>query len=290
MKKGFLRSDWFAGLAVSLLVVFLGFIGSFDNLERAAYDYGVRSSTKAPSSKVAVIAIDDVSIANMGRWPWPRDIHAEMHRILKNGGAKIIGQTTFFIDPQVDPGLKHIQNLLNLYGTSSLSTDLSPLRKKFPVQVANLEADLGLLGEELLKAETELNTDRILADSLLAAENVVLAMHLAIGHPLGRPDTRLPDYVKRNLLKNVSNNPATNPDGFTPLPSVDALFPIDEVGPAADSIGVLIAYPDSDGGIRSEPLVIDFFDEYYPSLSLILAARSLNLGPDDIKVNLGEGI
>ena len=31
MKQGFLRSDWFAGLAISLLVIFLGYIGSFDS-------------------------------------------------------------------------------------------------------------------------------------------------------------------------------------------------------------------------------------------------------------------
>ncbi|MCW9013971.1 MAG: serine/threonine-protein kinase [Gammaproteobacteria bacterium] len=290
MKQGFLRSDWFAGLAISLLVIFLGYIGSFDKLERAAYDYGVRSSAKVPSNKVAVISIDDVSIANIGRWPWSRDIHAEMHRILKKGGAKVIGQTTFFIDPQVDPGLKHIQNLLTYYATSSLSTDLTPLRTKFPRQITSLESDLAKLGEDLLQAELELNTDRILADSLQETKNVVLAMHLAIGHPLGRPDTVLPDYVKRNLLKNVSNDPAMNPDGFTPLPSVDALYPIAQVGPAADSIGVLIAYPDSDGGIRSEPLVVDFFDEYYPSLSLLLAARSLNLDVNDIRVKLGQGV
>jgi len=297
MKKGFLRSDWFAGLSISLLIILLGGSGAFDNIERSAYDFGVRSSSKIPSDKVAVIAIDDVSIANIGRWPWSRDIHAEMHYILNKGGAKVIGQTTFFIDPQIDPGLKHIHEIMQLYGTSSLASDFSTLSalpektlSKLPEGLLSLETDLGLLAEKLALAEQELNTDNILAQSLEETSNVVLAMHFSIGEPLGKPDFTLPDYVKKNLLTNIEDNLAVNPERFAPLPSVDVLYPIDIIGPYADSMGALNAYPDSDGGIRSEPMVINFFDELYPSLSLTLAARSLNLTTNDIKVTLGQGI
>ncbi|HEY9050353.1 MAG TPA: CHASE2 domain-containing protein, partial [Gammaproteobacteria bacterium] len=290
MKKGFLSSDWFAGLAISLIIIALGNWGTFDSIERSAYDLGVRSSSKTPSNKIAVIAIDDISIANLGRWPWPRDYHAEMHRILKEGGAKVIGQTTFYIEPQIDPGLKHIQNLMAFYANSSLSTDFSPFRNNLPRKLGKLERDLGKLGEQLLEAELQLNTDQVLAQSLQEAANVVLAMHFTIGTPIGKPDIEIPDYVKRNLLQSISNNTLTNPLGYRPLPAMDALFPIPEIGVFADSIGILSAYPDPDGGIRSEPLVIDYFDQFYPSMSLVLAARSLNLKPSDIKVNLGEGV
>ena len=47
---------------------------------------------------------------------------------------------------------------------------------------------------------------------------------------------------------------------------------------------------DVDGGVRTDPLVLQFFDQYYPSMSMMLAAKSLNLGPEDIKVSLGEGV
>ena len=42
--------------------------------------------------------------------------------------------------------------------------------------------------------------------------------------------------------------------------------------------------------MRTEPLVIGYFDQYYPSLSLMLAAKSLNLEPKDIQVMLGQGV
>jgi len=35
--------------------------------------------------------------------------------------------------------------------------------------------------------------------------------------------------------------------------------------------------------------VVGYYNQYYPSLSLMLAPGSLNLEPRDIRVNLGEG-
>jgi hypothetical protein len=76
----FWRSDWFAGVLVVVAVVILlnqatDFIGT---MERKFYDFASTSSARQPSDRVAVIAIDDQSIANIGRWPWPRDVHAKL--------------------------------------------------------------------------------------------------------------------------------------------------------------------------------------------------------------------
>jgi len=71
-RKDFWKSDWFLGVAVVVLVISkTDFVQS---MERKAYDLGVRASNRTPSDRVAVIAIDDNSIANLGRWPWPRDV------------------------------------------------------------------------------------------------------------------------------------------------------------------------------------------------------------------------
>ncbi|MCW8956220.1 MAG: CHASE2 domain-containing protein [Gammaproteobacteria bacterium] len=252
---GLLRKDWFAGLAISLAIIFLGNLGTFDGIERSAYDYGVRYSSKIPSDKIAIIAIDDISIANIGRWPWPRDIQAEMHRILGQSGVKIIGQTTLFVDPQLDPGLSHIQQLLGFYGGSSLSTNLHGISKQLPTQSKNLENDLIKLGELLLLAEQQLNTDQVLAQSLEENKNIILAMHFALGEPQGKPDSETPAYIKQNLLTNIHNDPLKNPDSYYPLPAIHALFPIPEIGPLANSIAALNAYPDDDGAIRSSRAV-----------------------------------
>ena len=45
-----------------------------------------------------------------------------------------------------------------------------------------------------------------------------------------------------------------------------------------------------DGAIRAEPLAIDYFGQLFPSLSMMLVAKYLNLGPADIKVQFGTTV
>ena len=78
MSKSFWKTDWFIGVVVSVVVLFAGGGELLQSLERKAYDMGVLASSRAPSDRIAVIAIDDESIANIGRWPWSREVHARM--------------------------------------------------------------------------------------------------------------------------------------------------------------------------------------------------------------------
>lgn len=48
--------------------------------------------------------------------------------------------------------------------------------------------------------------------------------------------------------------------------------------------------PDFDGSVRWEPLVLQYYDRFYPSISLQIAAKSLNLDVNEIKVNLAESV
>ena len=106
----------------------------FKTLETKAYDWGVQATTKQPSDKIAVIAIDDASIGNMGRWPWPRDIHAAMIDKLAGAKAKVIGSTVFYFEPQQDPGLLYIGKLLEVYAKNAPKPAIGALRnaKKWP--------------------------------------------------------------------------------------------------------------------------------------------------------------
>ncbi|MGH6770913.1 MAG: CHASE2 domain-containing protein, partial [Xanthobacteraceae bacterium] len=107
-RLGFWRSDWFIGVLATLVILILSPQELLQSLERKAYDLGVRATAQTPSDRIAVIAIDDQSIANIGRWPWPRDIHAQMIAKLKLAGAKVVGYSSFFFEPQIDPGLLYI--------------------------------------------------------------------------------------------------------------------------------------------------------------------------------------
>src|SRR5512135_14549 len=113
-KANFWKSDWFLGLVVSVFVLTMGNGDLLQSLERKAYDLGVGMTSRVPSDKVAVIAIDKQSIDNIGRWPWSRDIHADMIEKLAAAKAKVIATTIFFSEPQLDPGLAYINKLIGI--------------------------------------------------------------------------------------------------------------------------------------------------------------------------------
>jgi serine/threonine-protein kinase len=269
MKSAFWKTDWFLGAVVVLAVLaFNRFSDLIPSLERKAYDLGVQATSRTASDRIAVIAIDDTSIANIGRWPWSREVHAKMTELLAGAKAKVIGNTVFFSEAQVDPGYAYITKLLDV-----------PAVKAEPPS-AEMAPVVALLKE----AEGQLNTDRKLAESYAKAGNVVLPMLFTIGAPRGKPDRALPDFVLKNAVKARGN------EDQLPLPTVAVQLPIDSIGRSAAALGALNSYYDVDGGVRVEPLVLQYYDQFYPSLAMMIAAKSLNLGADDIKVNLGESV
>jgi len=259
-------------LLVALLFLFSANSDPIQSLERKAYDWGVRASSRTPSDKIAVIAIDDASIANLGRWPWPREIHGRMLEILAAAHAKVVGNTVFYFEPQVDAGLEYINKIGATLTNSSL-------KRSNPAEWTQLDT-------LVRDAVSHLDNDQKLAASMLKANDVLLGMFFELGEPQGKPDHPLPDYILRDNLTNISGSE----DSSSPIPSRGVQIPIPLLGSAATGIGHLNVTPDVDGAVRTEPLVIGYFDQYYPSLSLILAARSLNLEPKDVQVALGQGV
>jgi serine/threonine-protein kinase len=268
MKSAFWKTDWFLGAVVVLAVLGLNrFSDLIPSLERKAYDLGVQATSRSASERIAVIAIDDTSIANIGRWPWSREVHAKMTELLAGAKAKVIGNTVFFSEAQVDPGYAYVSKLLEL-----------PAAKAEP-----LSAEMAPVVALLKEAEQNLNTDRKLAESYAKAGNVVLPVLFTIGAPRGKPDRALPDFVVKNAVK------AKGSEDYAPLPTLAVQLPIDTIGRNAAALGALNAY-DVDGGVRVEPLVLQYYDQFYPSLAMMIAAKSLNLGAEDIKVTLGESV
>ncbi|HEX5277452.1 MAG TPA: CHASE2 domain-containing protein [Fluviicoccus sp.] len=265
-------------LAISAAMAVASSSSVVDNLERYAYDLGVRSSHHQPGDKIAVIAIDDESISNIGRWPWPRSYLAQMIGALNQGGAKAVGLPIFLSEPQIDPGLKYLRELNEFYNQKMVNPPLAD------------NPDVGELGMKLAEAESALNTDQQLGDAMAAAKNVVLPMQFVLGEMNGHPEQPLPDYVQRNQVTAIADHVDAAQTGRLPPETSEAVPPIAELGGSAALLGHLSINPDEDGGIRTEPLVVSYDGQFYPSLSLMLAARSLNLKPADIQLNLGESV
>jgi serine/threonine-protein kinase len=268
------KADWFIGL---LIVLFFWFSANSDlmqSLERKAYDLGMLATSRTPSDKVAVIAIDDRSIANLGRWPWPRATQADMLDLLAASQAKVIGNAVLFFEPQVDAGMEYISQI-------SALLDSPTLHGGSAAQQAEL-AELRALSSQ---AVNHLDNDKKLSISILNANNVMLPMYFDLGEPLGKENSPLSDYVLKNNLTSVTDS--NGPTRMMPVPAVDVQVPILVLGSGAVGIGHVNTLIDVDGGVRTEPLVVSYYDQLYPSLPLLLAARSLNLDIKDIALTAG---
>ena len=296
MKTAFWKADWFLGLVIALaLFGFARTAGFIPSVERWAYDVGVRMTSKAPSDRIAVIAIDEPSLANIGRWPWSREVHAKLIDQLLAAHAKVIAHTAFFFEPQKDAGLAYVQKALDVYRKAWPAppaaegiAGVAPIGAATPAaQVPQPPAETAEIGRILEEASTVLDADARLAASVKKAGNVVLPLEfreLSSGPPPGRPDKALPDYVARNTIGAATNGGG----GF--LYGNNVLFPIESIGAAAAGVGHLNSVVDEDGAVRFEPLVIDYYGQQFPSMALLVAAKSLNLGPKDITASTGQSV
>lgn len=272
MNNRFLTSNWILALGLSLLMLVLSGSKPIQALERIAYDWGIQLSHRDAGDKIAIIAIDDQSIKNIGRWPWSRNVHAKLLESLSS--AKVIGNTIFYLEPQLDPGLSYINQIDSLVKKSALASS----------------GDGQALSALIQEAQFALNTDQQLAKSLKTANNVVLAMPFVIGYPQGKPDHPLPSYISKFAISNVLDNIHAEEDGLLPTPTLAASQPVELIATNARAIGHLNSNPDIDGAIRVEPLVLQYYNQYYPSLALQIAANYLNLTTKDIQILLGQGI
>lgn len=91
---------------VSLTATVLWYYGLFTPLENILYDARVRliRSKVKPHEGIAVILIDEASLKLMnsvvGRWPWPRSVHADVIDFLRIGGAKAIVFDVLFTEKE----------------------------------------------------------------------------------------------------------------------------------------------------------------------------------------------
>ena len=268
-RANFWRADWFAGVAIVVAVMLLNQVTDLiGTLERRFYDFASTSTSRQPSDRVAIIAIDDQSIANIGRWPWSRDIHAKLIDLLAAAKAKTIVHTVFFIEPQVDPGLVYIRKMKGLLRpTSDASSDQA---------ASNTE-----LSRVIAEAELKLDTDAVLAASMKNAGNVLVPSVFSLGEPQGNPDKPLPAYALKSAI--------SEKNGYS-MAAINGQQPIEAIGSAASGIGHLNQFQDVDGAVRLEPLLVNYYGNAVPSMALLAAVKSLNLSSADVKLNVGESV
>lgn len=87
-------------LAIALAAAALTAAGVFEKLENLAYDAALRlESGRIRNPAVVLAAIDEASLEQVGRWPWPRSRTAELIEAIAAGGPAAIGVDIGFFEP-----------------------------------------------------------------------------------------------------------------------------------------------------------------------------------------------
>jgi len=86
------------GVALTLGVIslFLTDPSLLEHLELKTYDLRLRTLKSVRPTHVTIAAIDERSLAALGRWPWSRSLHARLAERLDQLGAKVIAFDMFF--------------------------------------------------------------------------------------------------------------------------------------------------------------------------------------------------
>jgi len=249
----------FSVILIALVLFFMD-VPFLRFMELKALDLRMLSRGKiSPGGETVIAAIDEKSLSELGRWPWPRTTMARLVDVLKAYGAKAVGFDIVFAEPDENSSLKTI-------------TALTKEAKDIGIRDARLDR---LLTEEKLKADN----DASLAKAIERAGNVTLGYFFHISE---RDVTHLSKEKIEAEVENISSSryhmiqSKVTPDESALVHAYAVVANLKLFSEVAENMGYFNAFPDTDGVLRWSPLVIKFQDNYYSPLALSLLLQYLD--------------
>src|SRR5215471_8189912 len=278
--KRFLLSDRFFGILITLVVMgaILSHSSLLESVELKFYDFCAkfREDTTQKPHEVAIVAIDDNSLAQLGRWPWPRSRIAAMVDKLNSYSPKVIGLNILFSEPDRNPGIAALDDLAKHYKElvdSKVVVEHSPNASTSPVL------------SDIDSAKQQLDEDAKLA-AALKDKKVVLPLFFELGSSLGGRPQALPPEVARSAMT-VMQNPTGAQNDIT---SEKVTYPLMLFSSVAAGLGHINVWPDPDGSVRRTPMAVAYGETLYPSYALELLRVYLGLESKDLVIIPAEKI
>lgn len=237
------------GLAITAIQteskLFRDFIHRLDYL---TYDLRYKNNPTRHAEKdfVKIVAIDEKSLTQEGRWPWSRDKIAALLKKIQASGAAVVAFDILFTEPETNIAQEVIDKL-NIQGIKNQQLD----------QLLNNVAP-------------SFDYDQMLAQQLKQGTNV-LGILLANETVKSVGELPAPIYILNAAEKTLA---------IPEMQSYAANIPI--LQKATQHGGFLSIFPDDDGILRRAPLLLSYQGKLYPSLAL--EATRLYLYGD--KINL----
>ncbi len=236
---------WALGLLLTLAALaHAGALLTIDSLDRMdGFFSGLRMRIEQPvlDQRIVIVDIDENSLSLVGRFPWSRDVQANLVRqLIEHYQVGAVGFDVSFPEPD----------------TSSGYDVMVRLSKNELKDVPGFKDQLGALKEEL-------DYDGLFA-AAMKGKPVVLGYNVSqqsVKGVLPKPMFTVEQLNGRPLLAHTTKGYEAN---------------IARLQAAAAGAGIFTATPDADGVIRSSILLYQVGQAYYPTLSLATAYAYLN--------------
>ncbi len=257
------------GLGVSavmtILVLVLGWVGPrwLTRLEAMSFDLRILLRGDRPLGQdIVLVGVDDRSLQEVGRWPWSRLVQADLIEKIARDQPKVLGLDLLYTEPEGD-------DVQDSARAGSGSPDQRGGRVSRP--------------------------DQQFAESLRRAQVAVLGFSFVIPKTGEQSDV---GQMAVPLSGRIAHAPfmvvksATSDESLQPYRAAGMSIPIPVLAEAAGGVGHVYSIPDDDGVTRYEYLAIQQGnrEEYFPSLGLELARRSLNVPKEQMVLMLGESV
>jgi len=249
-------------LGLVLLSVLLGHViglyrlGLVQELEASLYDFKVRLfATEQVDQRVVIVDIDEKSLKEVGRWPWPRERMAALtDSLFQQYGVAAVGYDIIFSEPDQSSGLPVLERLARdaLAGEAGFRETLERIRPR-------------------------LDYDARLADSLAGGPSV-LGYYFSFG---SRPEIvgqlPVPMFACADLRR----------AGVEPLKATGYNANLARLQEKAASAAYFNMHADFDGVARRMPLAIDYQGQCYGPLALLTTQHAM--GATQARVVPGTG-
>jgi adenylate cyclase len=153
--------------------------------------FQTRGTIEKPESKVALIAVDDDSIRTLGRWPWSRDLMAEVIDQSFKNGARAVGLDVVWSEPQANPELQTLADI------EKIVAQPPPALREFIAARKKMKTP-----DDRLKDVLEANKDKVVLGVFPTDEN----------RKELKPFT---DYCRNEAFNRVKGNVFVKIDNFT---------------------------------------------------------------------------
>jgi adenylate cyclase len=259
-----------AGLAlIAAAIVVSAFTVFADNpvirgLETASLDLRFRlRGAHPPGNDVAIVVVDDRSLASLGHWPLSRTLFARALNILDHVGAKVVAFDLLFTEP--DEPMPADLRQTALAAAEALAGD----------RTGQLRAALQRLADS--------DRDRRFAAAISASGNVLLPIGFSFTGSSGEE----PAWLSQSAYQRFDPSPL--PPVF-PLRPKAAILSIAPLCTAAAGLGHTTLAYDSDGAPRYDYVAFPFEADFLPSLPIRAAAAYLGVAWPDVALVLGSGV